>query len=179
MSKIRGLMAVIGAVFVAAAVALLTVPELYQDIGVSDEVLMIAAWGMTAVLLFYALRAFSIDSPEAENLYLRSDNLPETVEDPDSDLKLELKDNDERFRETVKDLLIEIYRKSDEEAETMISNGGWTENGVAAAYVDRSVSYPILERLREWIEDLGTEERRRREAVEAIENLYNKGDGGE
>ncbi len=178
-SKARTLLAVFGIVLVAAAVALLTVPELYQVVGVSDEVLMIAAWVMTAVLLFYALRAFSIDTPEAEELYLRPDNPPETVEDPEGDLKLEMKDNDERFRETVKDVLKEIYGKSEEEAENLIESGEWTENGVAAAYVDKSVSYPVLERLREWIEDSGTEERRRSETVEAIENLYSKGDRDE
>lgn len=179
MSKTRKLLAVIGVVLVAAAVALLTVPELYPDTGVSDEVLMIAAWVMTAVLLFYALRAFSIDAPEPEELYLRPDSPPETVEDPEEDLKLEMKGKDGRFRGTVKDVLKEIHGKTEEEAENLIQTGEWAENGVAAAYVDESVSYPVIERLREWIEDSGTEERRRRNAVEEIEDLYGKGDNDE
>jgi hypothetical protein len=128
-------------------------------------------WGVAGFLGIYGLKAFRLNAPGKEDLYLGSER-PEAVEDPDEDLSIELDAENSGIRQTVTDVLVEQRGFGEDEAERVIEDGDWTDDGVAAAYVESSVDYPVLERLREWLEDSGTQERRLKRAVNAVERLH-------
>ena len=177
MGKLRKFFSVVGALAVLASIALLLLPGMISGLPEIPSILRTAGiWALMGLLGIYALKAFRIKPLDASKLYLTSEQLPETVEDPEEDLRFELIAGPGEIRETVREVLEMQHGYSRDEAQQMIENGGWTSSGIPSAFIEDSLNYPVLERLREWLEDSGTEERRLRKTVDAVEKLHREGE---
>jgi len=151
--------------------AVLSVPELGQ---ISAAVL---TGVVLAVLGLYGLTSFRGSGIERSGLGLQLDDEPELVQDPAADrvLDMDWADADTArtdLRETVEDVLEDQHGYSAAVAKEAIAEGEWTGDRVAAAVIETGLTYPILERLREWFEDEGTMERRLERTIDAIEALH-------
>ncbi len=176
MGKIRKLFGLLGLLATIAAFTAAIRPGLFPRKMLSTllrgEILLYAAMALLAIYAALSLRKKSF---REERLFLKQDEEPELVQEETTGLKLDLEDvsaNQDIFRETVKEVLMEERGLSDEEAEQRIETGSWTEDKVSAAYIDDDVNYPIIERLKDWLEDRGTGERRAENTVESIEKLH-------
>lgn len=128
-----------------------------------------------ALLAIYAVLSLRKKGFREGRLFLKQDNEPELVQEQSEGLKLDLdglEANQDIFRDTVREVLMEEKGLSDEEADQKLEAGSWTEDRVSAAYVDENVNYPIIERLRDWLEDRRTEKRRAENTVKSIEKLH-------
>ncbi|MFB6203500.1 MAG: hypothetical protein ABEK01_03335 [Candidatus Nanohaloarchaea archaeon] len=123
------------------------------------------------VVLMYAL--WSARPSETDLKNLDPGIPPETPEDAGGefvgekiDEMIEAGDEEhlrERFRATAKQLA----------GEESLRDGSWTGSRIAACFVNADLKYPLLERLREWLESEDqTLERRTRKTVEALEEVY-------
>ncbi|MFB6180261.1 MAG: hypothetical protein ABEJ93_00125 [Candidatus Nanohalobium sp.] len=175
MSKVRklssmlGLLAVVSAGFVALKPGL--IPESEVTAFLSREVVLYLVLGVMGLYGLFSLRESTV---RPEELFLRFDRHPELVQEESDSLEMAFENhvNREKFRSAVEMVLIGEKGFSEEEAFEAISEGSWTNDKVAAAFVETDLSYPILERLREWLEDSGTMDRRISKTVEAIEEVY-------
>lgn len=143
---------------------------------------------MTAIVVIiavifglYGLKSFRVSSIDDSMLSLQIEEKPEIAKDNKEDLKLDLnwrKEDEarEEMRKTVKQVLRRQHGHSKSEAEENISTGKWTDDQVSAAFIDTGIKYPVIERLREWLEEDETLERRVNRAVDAVEELHEKGE---
>lgn len=185
MSKVRKSLSVIGLLFVLSAVAVTLNPSLTSQIPVpvpgnlaTAAVVMVIA----AVFGLYGLKSFRVSSIDDSMLSLQIEEKPEIAKDSNEELKLEFnwqneKEAREELRKTVKQVLRRQHNHRVAEADEIISSGGWTDDKVSAAFIDTGIKYPILERLREWLEEDETLDRRINRAVDAVEDLHERGEG--
>jgi hypothetical protein len=183
MKIIRTSAGVVGALMVIGAFILTAQPGLLDSIPVLSAVaglltsvdpLLIFAF-LVLVTGAYALLSFRPGSPEEET-GLAFQKQPETPEDPEGELAFSLEDMDaekerKEIRNVIEEALVNGKSMNEEEAQEWIEDGSWTDDRVAAGFVDSSLRYPIIERLREWLEEEGTEERRLRRTAKALEEL--------
>lgn len=180
MGRLRRAAGIIGLVLIGAALAVTLRPGLLSGtrlpaLGqVPAAVLTVI---VLAVLGLYGLISFRVSGIDRSALGIQLDEAPELVRDPAADRVLDLDLGDttavrDRLHQTVAAILIRQHGYDEEVAETAIAEGEWTGDRVAAAFVDPSITYPVLERLREWFEESGTMERRCERAVRAIEELH-------
>lgn len=171
--KIRKLISVLGILITFSAVAMLMNPALLPEIPEIDPMVRNAAViGLMLILGLYALKAFRIKPLDSSKLYLTSENLPEAVEDENADLSFGLEASRQDVRKAVKEVLKKQKGKTEEEAEEIIVNGEWTSGSTPSAFIEDSLRYPFLERIRAWLEDSGTNERRLRKTIASIEELH-------
>lgn len=184
MSRLRKSISVIGLLLISAAVAVTLNPGIASQIPVPEPgtlattaVVMIIA----AVFALYGLKSFRVSGIDDSMLSLQIEEKPEIAKDSKEELKLDFswkteKEAREELRKTVKQVLKRQHNQSESEAEELVSSGDWTGDNVAAAFTDIHVKYPILERLREWLEEDETLERRVNRTVNAVEELHEEGE---
>jgi hypothetical protein len=174
------MLAVTGLIFITAAVAIALQPSILNQLNL-PEIGRAPATVITALLMLlfglYGLKSFRVSSVETSDLTLQLDTEPEMVKDRMEDLaiKLEWESEEqarEEMRETVKQVLRQQHGYSPEEADKSVENGDWTDNQVAAAFLDTGLKYPYIERIREWLEEEGTLERRIKTSINAVEELH-------
>jgi len=175
MSKTRKMFSLLGFMLVGLSIILILAPGLVQIPEIPGLIRQVGIWIAIGLLGLYMLKSFSLRSLDHEKLYLVEDRLPETVNDPEEDLTFELEASTEDMREVVKKVLEQEHGKSEEESEKMIKNGEWASSSVSKAFIDDSIDYTVFERLRAWIEDSGTEERRMLKTLDSIEKLHRRG----
>lgn len=184
MSKIRKSLSVIGLLFVLSAVAVTLKPGLVSQLPFPvPGNLATAAVVMIIALVFglYGLKSFRVSSIDDSMLSLQIEEKPEIAKDSNEELKLEFnwqneKEAREELRKTVNQVLRRQHNRSVAEAEEIISSGEWTDDQVSAAFIDTGIKYPVLERLREWLEEDETLARRLNRAVDAVEELHERGE---
>lgn len=185
MSKVRKLFLVLGLALIGAAVFLTIRPEtglpaFLEGLGsggtIAIMILLVIVFGL------YGLISFRASSMEEDDLAPDPEPVPEMVEDDEAKVIRFDWTDDQQAREslaaTAEDVLVHEHGYEREEAAGAIERGAWTRDRVAAAFIDTGITYPVLERLRGWLEDEGTFERRLERTVAAIEELYERGDGG-
>lgn len=182
MSKLRKIFAVTGLLFIAAAVALTVQPEILNRLNL-PEISGGPAAAVIALLMllfgFYGLKSFRVSSLKDADLTLQLSTEPEMVKDRMEDLAIQFNWESEEqgrkeMRKTVKQVLRQQHNYSSEEATNSIENGDWTDNSVSAAFIETDLKYPLLERLREWLEEDGTLDRRINTAVKSVEELHER-----
>ncbi len=184
MSKFRGFLSILGFSLVAAAVAIALQPGLLSQVNV-PQIGQLPALGITALIMLifglYGLKSFRVSNVSKSDLTLQLEQEPEMVKDRFDDLAIQFEwKNEEEARKVMKDTVKQVLRQqknnSSEEAEEIVAEGEWTDNRVAAAFIDTGIKYPLLERLREWLEEEGTLERRINTTVKAVEELHEEDD---
>lgn len=174
MSKTRTAISLIGVFSVLFAFLLVVRPQIYPGSPDIPEIFLNITIGVLLILLgFYAIKSFNLNFLDADELYLSPEIRPEDIEDPDDALVIQGSLERDELRQTVRKILED---KGIDETEKYIDQGLWTDNKIAKAFIEESINYPVIERLREWIEDSGTNERRESEAVNALEELYRSDD---
>lgn len=191
-----GLVALVGAyAYTYYPDRVLSVPQLAQlpdALSDLDPALVLAGFGALSIL-YAALAAWSPfrvtrdpppESP-AERFAERQENPPEFVHGDDrtrvasgfddavsdavagsgGDLAHVRRD----LRETATAVL--TYEADPEDAAAAVASGSWTDDRVASAFLaeEDGPSYPLLERLREWVDADAARERRIARTVDAIE----------
>jgi hypothetical protein len=143
---------------------------------IAITILLVIAFGLYGVISFRA------SGMEEDDLAPDPDPVPEMVEDDPTTVIAFEWDDDEQARTTltgtVEDVLVHEHGYGRGEAEGAVRDGSWTRDRVAAAFIDTGITYPVLERLRSWLEEDGTADRRLERTVRSIEDLYERGDGG-
>jgi len=181
----RTLSLVLGLAFIGAAVLLTLRPETGRP-GFLEGLGTVSTIAITILLVIvfglYGLVSFRSSSMDEEDMAPDPDPVPEMVED---DLATvigfdweDVEGARSSLAGTVEDVLVREHGYSSEEASRVVEEGSWTRDRVAAAFIDTGVTYPVLERLRGWLEEDGTVDRRLERTVIAIEELYERGDGG-
>jgi hypothetical protein len=127
------------------------------------------------------LKSFSVSSLDNSVLSLQLDETPEIAKDSAEDLKIQFNwESEEDARHEIRDTVGEVLKKQHEhttkESEEIIKSGAWTEDDVAAAFIDTDLKYPWIERIREWLEEDETLERRVKSTVNAVEKLHLESD---
>lgn len=127
------------------------------------------------------MKSFSVSSLDNSVLSLQLDETPEIAKDSAEDLKIQFNwESEEDARHEIRDTVGEVLKKQHEhttkESEEIIKSGAWTEDDVAAAFIDTDLKYPWIERIREWLEEDETLERRVKSTVNAVEKLHLEGD---
>jgi hypothetical protein len=183
MSKFRKLMAILGVSAVGAGLVLAFRPSILGGSMIPHGLRgMLPVYLILLLLGIYGIASFRV-RPRRTGLFLNSGEYPEMVVDRSEDLKIDFNHGEEseereEFRSTVKRILEEEKGLSEDEAEEEIETGGWTSDRVSAAFIDSSVKYPLLERLRDWLEEKGTFERRVDRTVKSVEKLHEEGKDG-
>jgi hypothetical protein len=82
--------------------------------------------------------------------------------------------NEDPIRERLQSIAVEAIVHRDDcsrsSAKSMLSEGAWTDDAVAAAYLaDREATLPLIRRLLAWLQPVRTRRRRIERAVEAID----------
>lgn len=171
-------MSIIGLVFIASALAITIQPELIDQI---PQVGNIASTTLIAIFIlifgFYGMKSFRVTSIDDSMLSLQIDEKPEIAKDSREDLKLELnwkteKEARKELRKTTKEVLKRQKGYKTSETEEIVHSGDWTNDKVAAAFIDTNIKYPLIERLREWLEEDETLERRANRTLNAVEKLH-------
>lgn len=184
MSKFRTGLSILGFGLVAAAVAIALQPGLVSQLSI-PEIGQLPAIGITALIMLlfglYGLKSFRVSNVSKSDLTLQLEQEPEMVKDRFDDLAIQFeweteKEAREDMRNTVKHVLEQQKNHTTEEAEEIVAEGDWTDNRVAAAFIDTGIKYPLLERLREWLEEEGTLERRINTTVKSVEQLHEEDD---
>lgn len=180
MSRTRRAVGILGLVLVVAALIITVSPGLIGPDAL-PEIGQVPAAILTVVVLvvlgLYGMLSFGVSGIERSGLGIEMEEVPELVRDPDADrvLGYDWEDREEaieRLRDTVERVLVQGRGHTGEQASEIIAAGDWTDDRVAAAFIDTGITYPILERLREWLEETGTLERRVERTVRAIERLH-------
>ncbi|MFQ3307952.1 MAG: hypothetical protein ACI977_000167 [Candidatus Nanohaloarchaea archaeon] len=127
------------------------------------------------------MKSFSVSSLDNSVLSLQLDETPEIAKDSAEDLKIQFNwESEEDARHEIRDTVGEVLKKQHEhttkESEEIIKSGAWTEDDVAAAFIDTDLKYPWIERIREWLEEDETLERRVKSTVNAVEKLHLESD---
>jgi hypothetical protein len=183
MSKFRKLMAILGVSAVAAGLVLAFRPSILGGSMIPRGLRgMLPVYLILLLLGIYGIASFRV-RPRRTGLFLNSGEYPEMVVDRSEDLKIDFNHGEEseereEFRSTVKRILEEERGLSEAEAEEEIENGNWTSDRVSAAFIDSGVRYPLLERLRDWLEEDGTFERRVERTVKSVEKLHEEDKDG-
>lgn len=184
-SRIRKLFLVLGLICIGAAVVLTVRPETGLPAGL-EGIGTVSTIAITLLLVIvfglYGLLSFRASGMEEDELVPDPEPVPELVEDDETTVIGFDWDDDEQARaslsRTVEEVLVSEHGYTEDEAAGAVGNGSWTRDRVAAAFIDTGITYPVLERLRGWLEDEGTFDRRLERTVRAIEGLYERGDGG-
>lgn len=180
MVRVRKIFAGVGLLMVIASVLLSLNPELIPTsvIPVSQDFFLIGAL-LFLIMVFglYGLQSFRLSSVDRSDMTLEVEENPESVKDKGERHSVQFQWDDEEharreIRDTLGDVLMDQYDCSAEEATKIVETGEWTDNGVAAAFVYKGIKYPLIERLREWLEEEGTFDRRLKNTVEAMEKLH-------
>lgn len=184
MSKIRKISALTGLIFIAVAATLTIQPDLLSQVNL-PELDAGPATAITALLMLlfglYGLKSFRVSSVKNSDLTIQLDTAPEMVKDRMEDLSIQFNWETEEqarkeMRKTVDQVLRQQHNYSSEEADKAIKEGAWTENRVSAAFIDIELKYPFLERLRKWLEEEGTLDRRINTTVKSVEKLHERGE---
>ncbi len=184
MSKFKAFLSLLGFTLVTAAVAIALQPGLLSQVNI-PQIGQLPALGITALIMLlfglYGLKSFRVSNVSKSDLTLQLEQEPEMVKDRFDDLAIQFEWKNEEearkiMRDTVKQVLEQQKNKSTEEADEIVAEGEWTDNRVAAAFIDTGIKYPLLERLREWLEEEGTLERRINTTVKAVEELHEEDD---
>ena len=173
-------MSLLGFGLVAAAAAIALRPQLLSQANIPN-IGTIPAVGITAVLMLlfglYGFKSFRVSNVEKSDLTLQLEQEPEMVKDRLKDLAIQLDWSSEEearpdMRKTVRKVLEKQKNHSANKAEDIIKEGEWTDNRLSAAFVETGIKYPILERLREWLEEGEALERRINSTIKSIEKLH-------
>jgi len=74
-------------------------------------------------------------------------------------------------RHALRDTAVAVLEHADADDPTAaVADGSWTDDRVAAAFLADDASYPLLSRLRSWVDPAAARERRVERALAAIEN---------
>ncbi|MCY4732984.1 hypothetical protein KY092_20860 [Natronomonas gomsonensis] len=89
--------------------------------------------------------------------------------------------DEDPIRERLQSMAVEAIVHSDDcsrsSAKSMLSEGDWTDDAVAAAYLaDREATLPFVQRLLAWLQPVRTRRRRIERAVEAIDERLGRND---
>lgn len=180
MSKVRKVFALTGIILVLAAVLMSLKPGIVPEIALPlPQDLFLSGFLLVFMFLFglYGLQSSRFGGIEDSDLKLNPRSSPEEAMNEEGKHSLEFGwDEHEKSREEIRETLIRVLMDkrncSEEGAKEIYREGEWTDSKTAAAFICREISYPILERLKEWLEEKGTFERRRKKAVEEIEKLH-------
>lgn len=180
MSKVRKAFAFVGIILVLAAVLMSLKPGMVPESALPlPQDLLLTGFLLVFMILFglYGLQSFRFGGIEESDVKLNPESSPEKAMDKGEKHSLEFgwsehEEAREEMRETLVKVLMDNHNCSEEEAEEMYREGDWTDSKTAAAFICKEITYPMLERLKEWLEEEGTFKRRRRKAVEEIEKLH-------
>lgn len=170
----------LGLVLVVAAVIIAVRPGLLGPVAL-PEIGQVPAVVLTVVVLvvlgLYGMLSFGVSGIDRSGLGIDMDEIPELVRDPAADRVLGSdwdgrEEAIDQLRDTVERVLVQKQGLTEDRASEVIAVGDWTDDRVAAAFIDPTITYPILERLREWLEETGTLDRRVERTVRAIERLH-------
>lgn len=124
---------------------------------------------------FFGLFFLKRSTVKPEEVLIRFNSPPELSNSETSDNVLDFQfENYDEARENLSSIVKFILENSDKDnrSKEIIERGYWTDDSVSAAFVSENLNYSLVERLRGWLEDKGTLDRRIRRTVKSIEKLY-------
>lgn len=183
MSKTGKLLAIIGTATILAAFIGVLKPSIAPDLGIGSNRSIIITIIILAILAIYSLTSLRTTKLEQKEISMETKGPIEDVKEPKVTPKLQLDYQDEKqarkeLRTLVKKIITREYGKDENFAEQAIQNQEWTNQKVSAAFIEPEINYPLIERLREWLEkeEEETLERRLKITTNSIENLHQQKD---
>lgn len=171
MGTIRNILGFGGIILIGFALYGTQQPQVLPSLSFSmtGAIVIVALTGMMALIGILALRMSQFDT----QTLLTYPNKPEKSHAAVGPTTRTLSDQSaldrEELRRTVEKILEE---QGVSQIDQRIDEGAWTSDRVAAAFVSETCSYPILDRLRSWFEQDGTNKRRLDRAINAMHRRY-------
>lgn len=183
MKKIRFLIAT---ALTGASLALIFAPGLLSDfsqplqrIESRGKLLVTSLFVLTGLYAVMAARTsgrkdsdFPIEEdpeePSTKEGKLVGEEIEQMIEDKE---KTEIR---RRLERDAEEALKQSQGLSEKEAREKIREGEWTENKTVAAFLSTSQVFPVIERIKEWIQEDRTEERTRKTVNELQKTYYEK-----
>lgn len=173
MGRVRNIIGLIGIGLVGMAVYGLLAPDRVPEPSVTltgSVVIVLLVLGMTGIGVL-AFRSSRIDT----NALLTYHHRPEQSHESVGPNTRTLADRASIDRQALQDTLTMILQERGvRDIETIIAEGTWTDDRVAAAFVTEDQSYPIIDRLRAWLEQEGTTARRLKRTIQAMEQQHER-----
>jgi len=119
------------------------------------------------------------DSIDQDEVLIKFETPPEVAEGEKSDKIHEFEfdsynEAQEKLSIVIKEILKDNPVESTEDINRAIEKGFWTEDPVSAAFVSEELQFPLVDRLRAWLEEDNTFNRRLVRTVKSIEKLYGR-----
>lgn len=175
MGTIRNVLGFVGVLLVGGAVYGLWKPQMLPSVPVTltGSIIIVVLIVIMAGIGILAFRMAAVDTQTLLTYRNRPEQSHEAVGPTTKTLAHRSTIHRERLQTAVKHILEEKGHSAPEQA---IEDGSWTDDRVAAAFVSETCSYPILDRLRSWLEQDGTAPRRLKRTVKAMNTTYTEGE---
>lgn len=175
MSKKTSLLSVSGFLLLTTAILIAVISDVPTYVNIEESSLKFLTLLAVILLGLFTLKLYRKIGNMEDDVLLGRDKVPEKVSD-DSDLTLDFSfEDEEELREDIFEAIVDIliykhgYNKDD--ARKIVLNNRWTDDKVSIAFVNSSESYTVPERIRAWLEEEGTFDRRLERCLKSVENL--------